>query len=63
MVGWYHRLNGHEFAQTPGDSEGKGSLVCCSPWDRKESDRTEQLNKNNNGKILVLLIDMVSLFK
>ena len=37
--------------------------MCCSPWDRNESDRTEQLNKNNNGKILVLLIDMVSLFK
>jgi len=32
MVGWYHRLNGHEFEQTPGDSEGQGSLVCYSPW-------------------------------
>ena len=63
MVGWHHQLNGHEFEQTPGDGEGQGSLVCCSPWDRKESDRTKQLNKNNNGKILVLLIDMVSLFK
>ena len=31
MVGWHHRLNGHEFEQTPGDSEGQGSLVCCSP--------------------------------
>ena len=30
--------NGHEFEQTPGDSEGRGSLVCCSPWSRKESD-------------------------
>ena len=30
MVGWHHRLNGHEFAQTLGDSEGQGSLVCCS---------------------------------
>ena len=36
MVGWHHRLNGHEFEQTPGDSEGQGSLACCSPWDRKE---------------------------
>jgi len=62
MVGWHHRLNGHEFEQTPGDGEGQGSLVCCSPWDCKESDRTEQLNKNN-GKIVILLIDMVSLFK
>ena len=32
MVGWHHRLNGHEFEQAPGDSEGQGSLVCCSPW-------------------------------
>jgi len=32
MVGWHHRLNGHEFEQTPGDSEGQGSLTCCSPW-------------------------------
>ena len=31
MVGWYHQLNGHEFEQAPGDSEGKGSLACCSP--------------------------------
>ena len=32
MVGWHHRLKGHEFEQAPGDSEGQGSLVCCSPW-------------------------------
>ena len=44
MVGCYHRLNGHEFEQTPGDSEGQGSLVCCSPWNHKESDKMEQLN-------------------
>ena len=41
MVGWYHQLNGHEFEQAPGDSEGQGSLVCCSPWGHKESDKTE----------------------
>ena len=46
MVGWHHRLNGHESEQTLGDSEGQGSLVCCSPWDHKESDMTEQLNDN-----------------
>ena len=34
MVG-HHRLNGHEFEQTPRDSEGQGSLVCCSPWGRR----------------------------
>ena len=46
MVGLYHRLNGHEFEQTPGDSEEQGSLACCSPWGCKELDRTEQLQNN-----------------
>ena len=41
MVGWYHRLNGHEFEQALEDGEGQGSLVCCSPWGHKESDTTE----------------------
>ena len=40
MVGWHHRLNGHEFEQTLGDGEGQESLACCSPWGRKESDTT-----------------------
>ena len=40
MVGWHHRLNGHEFEQTLGDGEGQGSLTRCSPWGRKESDVT-----------------------
>ena len=44
MVGWHHRLDGCESEQTPGDSEGQGSLVCCSPWGCKESDLTEWLN-------------------
>ena len=44
MVEWHHRLNGHEFELTPGDSEGQGSLVCCNPWDCKKSDMTERLN-------------------
>ena len=44
MVGWHHLLNGHEFEQALGDSEGQGSLVSCSPWGRKESDMTERLN-------------------
>ena len=47
MVGWHHQLNGHEFEQTLGDGEGQGSLACCSPWGRKESGTTEQLNNNN----------------
>ena len=40
MVGWNHRLDGHEFEQTLGDSEGQGSLVCCRPWGRKKLDTT-----------------------
>ena len=38
MVGWHHRLNGQESEQTPGDSEGQGSLACCSPWGCKKLD-------------------------
>ena len=44
MVRWHLRLNGHEFEQTAGDSEGQRSLECCSPWGHKESDTTERLN-------------------
>ena len=48
MVGWHHRLDGHEFEQALGIGEGQGGLVHCSPWGCKESDRTEHLNKNND---------------
>ena len=44
MVGWHHWLDRHEFEQAPGVGDGQGSLVCCSPWGRKESDMTEWLN-------------------
>ena len=44
MFGWNHELNGYEFEQGPGDGEEQGSLACCSPWDGKDSDTTEQLN-------------------
>ena len=50
MVGWHHRLNGHEFEQGPGDGEGQGSLECCSPWGREESDM------NNNNKFSMKII-------
>ena len=40
MVEWHHRLNGHEFEQTLGDSERQGRLACCSPWGCKETDTT-----------------------
>ena len=41
LVGWHHRLNGHEFEQAPGVGEGQGGLACCSPWGRKRSETTE----------------------
>ena len=40
MVRWHHGFNGHELGQMPGDGEGQGSLVCCSPWGHEESDTT-----------------------
>ena len=51
MVGWYHRLNGHEFEQTPGDSKGQASLACCSPWSRNKLDTTWQLDNNNQQRV------------
>ena len=57
LVGWHHQLNGHEFEQTLGDDEGQGSLACCSPWCRKESDTTEQFNiSNNKGGLTIKFI-------
>ena len=47
MIGCHHRLDGHGFEQAPGGGDGQRILVCCSPWDRKESDMTEQLNNDN----------------
>ena len=44
MVGWHHRLDGHEFEQAPGVGDGQGGLECCSPWGCKELDMTEWLN-------------------
>ena len=41
-VGWHHQLHGHEFEQAPGDGEGQGSPVCCSPWGCKVLDNTDQ---------------------
>ena len=44
MVGWHHQLDGHEFEQALGVGDGQKSLVCCSPWGRKESDIAERQN-------------------
>ena len=50
MVGWHHQLSRHEFEQTPGDSEGQGSLACCSAQGHKELDMTEQLINNKKSR-------------
>ena len=52
MVGWHHRLKGHEFEQAPGAGEGEGGMVCCSPWGRKEPDTTD----NNSNTIIDLFV-------
>ena len=52
MIGWHHQLNGHEFEQAPGVGDKQGSQVCCSPWDHKELDTTERLNRTENNKNL-----------
>ena len=44
MVGWHHRLDGHEFEQAARVGVGQGGLACCGPWGLKESDMTERLN-------------------
>ena len=58
MVGWHHRLNGHGFEQTLGDSEGQRSLVCCSPWGHKELDLTKWLKNSNTPIINVFCVIM-----
>ena len=52
MVGWHHRLSGHQSEQAPGDG-GQGGLACCSPWGGKESDTTEQLNNEQHPTLHV----------
>ena len=67
MVGWHHRLNGHEFEQAQGVGDGQGSLAGCSPWARKvHGDTTEQLNRTDglsheNPSILGALKEKVNL--
>ena len=56
IVGWHHRLNGHESEQSLGDSGGQRSPACCSPWGRKESDTTERLNNKSDNVENVLLV-------
>ena len=56
MVGWHLLVEGHEFEQSPGDSEEQGGLACCTPWGLKESDSTEQLNNNQSLKSLMMIL-------
>ena len=58
-VGWHHRLDGHEFQQALGVGVGQGILVCCSPWGRKESDTTSQLNNSKYLNMISLVAQMV----
>ena len=56
MVGWHHQLSGRESEQIPGDNEGQGSLVGCSPWGRKESEMTERLNKGQERTVKLVTV-------
>ena len=62
MVGWHHRLNGLEFEQTQGDSEGQRSPVCCSPWGCKELDTTQRLNNNSFYRVLLFYLFVTLIF-
>ena len=59
-VGWHHRLDRHEFEWTPGVGDGQGSLACCSPWGRKESDTTERLNWT---ELCIYVCDIHNIYK
>ena len=52
MVGWDHRLDGHEFDQTPGDDERQGSLACCGLWGCKELDTTERQDSSSKVHLM-----------
>ena len=58
MVGWHHRLDGHEYEQAPGVDDGQGSLACFSHWGCKESDTTEQLNWTERWGIIVFILSI-----
>ena len=63
IVGWHHRLNGHEFEQAPGVGDGQGGLACCDPWGRKELDTTEQLNWTEWTNLYLLSPSLLSYVK
>ena len=57
-AGWHQWLNGHESEHSLGDSEGQGSLACCSPWGHRESDTTGSLNNNSAGELCAELLQV-----
>ena len=63
MIGWHHRLDGHEYEQAPGVGDGQGSLVCCSPWGPKSQtwlrDWTESHLIQNHKFILLNIFKVV----
>ena len=59
MVGWHHRLDGHEFEQALGVGDGQGSLECCSPWGHKQSDMTEWLNWTDWSTVTIYSLDLL----
>ena len=58
MGGWHHQLNDDEFEQTPGDSQGLGSQVCCSPWGRKEAQLSDRTTTTVLTSVRIVLICM-----
>ena len=56
MVGWHHRLSGHEFGSALGVDDGQGGLACCSSWSHKESDMIGRLNNNSKAKVKLLTV-------
>ena len=62
MVGWHHRLDGHEFEQALGVGDGQGGLACCSPRGHKESDTTERQNENSSALNIRVHVNFLSFF-
>ena len=56
IVGWHHRINGHEFEWTLGVGDGQGGLACCGSWGHKESDTIERLNWTEPIRMIFLCV-------
>ena len=62
MAGWRHQNSGLELGQTPGDGEGQGGLLCCSPWGLKEADMSGRLNRSDVFDACVCLYGFILIF-